>query len=193
MLKKAKKIIDKNIKIFYENGGNEKEILGIEPSAILGFKDDYPYLCSLELKEKAISIAKNAMMIEEFISTEIENGNISNQDFNEYEGEILVHGHCQQKAIISTQPTINALKIVPKAKIIEIPSGCCGMAGSFGYEKEHYDISMKIGELVLFPTIREHSKAIILAPGTSCRQQIKEGTNRIAMHPVQFLYMQLKK
>lgn len=193
MLKKAKKIIDKNIKIFYENGGNEKEILGIEPSAILGFKDDYPYLCSSELKEKAISIAKNAMMIEEFISKEIENGNISNQDFNEYEGEILVHGHCQQKAIISTQPTINALKIVPKAKIIEIPSGCCGMAGSFGYEKEHYDISMKIGELVLFPTIREHSKAIILAPGTSCRQQIKEGTNRIAMHPVQFLYMQLKK
>ena len=75
---KKLKIIDKNIKIFYENGGNEKEILGIEPSAILGFKDDYPYLCSSELKEKAISIAKNAMMIEEFISKEIENGNISN-------------------------------------------------------------------------------------------------------------------
>jgi Fe-S oxidoreductase len=193
MLKKAKKIIDKNIKILYENGGYEKEILGIEPSAILGFKDEYPYLCSLELKEKANSIAKNAMMIEEFISKEIEEGKISSQDFVEYEGELLVHGHCQQKAIISTQPTINALKIVPKTKIIEIPSGCCGMAGSFGYEKEHYEVSMKIGELVLFPTIREHPGAIILAPGTSCRQQIKEGTQRIAMHPLQFLYRQFKK
>ena len=193
MLKKAKKIIDKNIKLFYENGGNEKYILGIEPSAILGFKDDYPYLCSTELKEKANEIAKNAMMIEEFITKEIEKGEISMQDFNKYEGEILVHGHCQQKAIVTTQPTINALKIVPKAKIVEIPSGCCGMAGSFGYEKEHYEVSMKIGELVLFPTINEHPNAIIIAPGTSCRQQIKEGTQRITLHPVQFLLQQLKK
>ncbi|HHW59881.1 MAG TPA: FAD-binding protein [Bacteroidales bacterium] len=192
MLKKAKKIIDKNINLFYENGASSLPILGIEPSAILGFKDDYPYLCSKELKEKAKILANNAMMIEEFLIKESLNGNISSNDFIPYSGKILVHGHCQQKAIISTKPTIDALKLIPDVDIDEIPSGCCGMAGSFGFEKEHYEISMKIGNLILFPTINSNPNAVIIAPGTSCRQQIYEGTQRQALHPVQFLYKQLK-
>ena len=102
---------------------------------------------------------------------------------------IKLHGHCQQKALSSLAP-YRKIVILPENYSVEtIPSGCCGMAGSFGYEKEHYEISMKIGELVLFPTIRKQSEDVIIAaPGTSCRHQIKDGTGRIAKHPVEVLY-----
>jgi Fe-S oxidoreductase len=102
---------------------------------------------------------------------------------------LKLHGHCQQKSIASTDPTMRVLSIPENYRVEEIPSGCCGMAGSFGYEKEHFDVSMKVGELVLFPAVRE-SKAdtIIAAPGTSCRHQILDGTGKMALHPVEVLY-----
>ncbi|HEX5151931.1 MAG TPA: hypothetical protein VFW07_10805 [Parafilimonas sp.] len=102
---------------------------------------------------------------------------------------IKLHGHCQQKALSSVAPTVKILSLPENYTVQTIPSGCCGMAGSFGYEKEHYDISMKIGELVLFPAVRNKtSDTIIAAPGTSCRHQIKDGTKVIAKHPVEILY-----
>jgi Fe-S oxidoreductase len=109
--------------------------------------------------------------------------------FTEEHRTIKLHGHCHQKALASVEPTIKMLTIPQNYKVEEIKSGCCGMAGSFGYEKEHYDVSMKIGELVLFPEIRKSQvDVIIAAPGTSCRHQIKDGTGRTALHPIEVLY-----
>ncbi len=108
--------------------------------------------------------------------------------------EILLHAHCQQKAISSSACSMRILSIPVNFNVREIPSGCCGMAGSFGYEKEHFDLSNSIGEMILFPEIREaDGNTIIAAPGTSCRHHIKDGTGRIAKHPVEILYQALKK
>ncbi len=105
-----------------------------------------------------------------------------------------MHGHCHQKAISDTNILKEVLEIPKNSKVFEIKSGCCGMAGSFGYEKEHYEISMKIGELILFPSIRETpDDYLIVAPGTSCREQIKDGTGRTALHPAQVLLSVLKQ
>jgi Fe-S oxidoreductase len=106
---------------------------------------------------------------------------------------IRLHGHCHQKSIASTGPTKEMLSLPANYTVDEIKSGCCGMAGSFGYEKEHYELSQKVGELVLFPAIRNTPfETIIAAPGTSCRHQIKDGTGRIALHPVEVLFDALK-
>ena len=169
-------------------------LIGIEPSAILGFRDEYPELAGNEYNETANRIAKNSFMIDEFLSREYRNGNIDRKLFSEEHKDILVHGHCQQKAIASTSGTIDMLSIPLNYKVREIPSGCCGMAGSFGYEKEHFDLSNKIGEMVLFPEIRNSSDSVVIsAPGTSCRHHIKDGTGRIAVHPVVVLYDALKR
>ncbi|KAF0140646.1 MAG: D-lactate dehydrogenase, partial [Stygiobacter sp.] len=131
--------------------------------------------------------------LEEFLAAEFKKGRISSSSFSESPKNILLHGHCQQKAIASTKSTIEALSIPKNYTVQETPSGCCGMAGSFGYEKEHYDLSIKVGELVLFPAVRkEDSNTIICAPGTSCRHQIKDGTERTALHPIEILYDALK-
>lgn len=112
--------------------------------------------------------------------------------FSTVSATILLHGHCQQKAVADTACTREMLSIPVNYSVEEIGSGCCGMAGSFGYEKEHYDLSMKVGELVLFPAVRKAGKGtVIAASGTSCRHQIKDGTGQKAMHPVQVLYAAL--
>lgn len=104
-----------------------------------------------------------------------------------------MHGHCQQKAIASTAPTLFILNYPENYYAEEISSGCCGMAGSFGFEKEHYDISMKVGELVLFPELRKTANEVLIAAtGTSCRHQIKDGTEKTALHPAEILYDALK-
>jgi Fe-S oxidoreductase len=126
---------------------------------------------------------------------EVATGRISANDFKTDAVEIWLHGHCHQKALVGTEKTVQAFKLLPGAKIHVIPSGCCGMAGSFGYEKEHYKTSLAIGEMVLFPTIRKAvnnsdgiTPCIISAPGTSCRQQILDGTGIHAVHPIEILY-----
>ncbi|RLD50745.1 MAG: FAD-binding oxidoreductase, partial [Bacteroidetes bacterium] len=124
---------------------------------------------------------------------EIDKGNITTESFTLETRKIKLHGHCQQKSIASTEPTKKMLSLPLNYKVEEIPSGCCGMAGSFGYEKEHYDLSMKVGELVLFPAVRKTGEEIIIsAPGTSCRHQIHDGTKRDALHPLEILYDALK-
>jgi Fe-S oxidoreductase len=164
-------------------------LIGIEPSAILTFRDEYPDLASDELWEKAKGLSKNVFLVDEFIASEIEKGNISKEQFTKEKRTIKLHGHCQQKALSSVAPSVKLLSLPENYTVETIPSGCCGMAGSFGYEKEHYDLSMKIGELVLFPTVRKQTnETIIAAPGTSCRHQIKDGTGRKALHPVEVLW-----
>jgi FAD/FMN-containing dehydrogenase/Fe-S oxidoreductase len=189
LLKKARKIIDKNINAFWGVLSNNHPLIGIEPSTILSFRDEYPELCSSSLREKARSMAPFTMLIDEFIVQEFEKGKINKIQFTDSKKEILYHGHCQQKALIGTDVTKKMLGIPSHFCVTEIPSGCCGMAGSFGFEKEHYDFSMKVGELVLLPTIRNAGKdTVIAASGTSCRHQIKDGTGKTALHPVEIMF-----
>jgi Fe-S oxidoreductase len=128
-------------------------------------------------------------MIDEFLAREVEAGRIKSEQFTTAQKQIKLHGHCQQKAVASIAPTVKILSLPANYSVQTIPSGCCGMAGSFGYEKEHYELSMKIGELVLFPAVRSAANDVIIAaPGTSCRHQVKDGTGRIALHPVEVLW-----
>ncbi len=192
MLKKAKKIANNNIQQFLKTIPENASLIGIEPSAILTFKDEYPDLCSPELKVAAKKISQKVFLIEEFLAQELEKGNVKASQFTTRTERIRMHGHCFQKALSSLVPLKKILSLPQNYSVLNIPSGCCGMAGSFGYEKEHYKVSMQIGELVLFPTIRaEATETLISASGTSCRHQIADGTGRIALHPVEILYQAL--
>lgn len=189
LLRTAKKLAEFNVERFADIVSDTVPLIGIEPSTILSFRDEYPELVAPNLRKKARVLGINALLFEEFIVREMEKGNITHSQFTDAEVSIKLHGHCQQKAVASTQPTIKMLSLPKNYKVSEIPSGCCGMAGSFGYEKEHYNLSMKVGELVLFPAVRSASaQTIIAAPGTSCRHQIKDGTGRNAVHPIEILY-----
>jgi FAD/FMN-containing dehydrogenase/Fe-S oxidoreductase len=189
LIRAAQKIANKNIEIFAPLISVDTPLIGVEPSAILTFRDEYIDLASDENLEAAKALSKNVFMIDEFIADEIKKGNISKDLFTKEDRKIKLHGHCQQKALASVDPSVTLLSFPENYTVETIPSGCCGMAGSFGYEKEHFDLSMKIGELVLFPSVRNaHEQTIIAAPGTSCRHQVKDGTGRIAKHPVEILY-----
>jgi len=194
LIRTAKKTIRKNILALSGIISNEVPLVGIEPSAILGFRDEYPELAGDDLKESAEKIAINSFMVDEFIAKEFGAGRIERSSFVDTKASILLHAHCQQKAVASSASTIEMLSIPVNYSVKEIPSGCCGMAGSFGYEKEHFELSNQVGELILFPEVRKsESKTLISAPGTSCRHHIKDGTGRVALHPAVVLYNALKK
>lgn len=189
LLRNARSVATENINLLKKIISEDAPLVGIEISAILSFRDEYLDLVEPELMKEAEWIAQNSYTVEEFLVSEISKGKIKKDFFSKSEKKIKLHGHCQQKAVSSTQPTIDLLSYPENYSVEEIPSGCCGMAGSFGYEKEHYDLSMKVGELVLFPDIRNTDKdTLICAPGTSCRHQIKDGTGRTALHPVEILH-----
>ncbi|QXP78874.1 MULTISPECIES: FAD-binding and (Fe-S)-binding domain-containing protein [Winogradskyella] len=186
LVKDAKKMANKNISHFKDLISENTPLIGIEPSAILTFKDEYLKLA--DDKEAAKSIAKHTFIIEEFIQQEITLGHITSDQFTKEAKTIKFHGHCHQKALANQKSSFDVLNLPTNYKVTVIPSGCCGMAGSFGYEKEHYDVSMQIGEQTLFPAIRKASEdTMISANGTSCRHQIKDGTGRKAKHPITIL------
>jgi Fe-S oxidoreductase len=188
-VRKAQKLAKENVSILSSIVTEQTPLIGIEPSAILSFRDEYPDLVGAEQKPAATALAANCLMFDEFFMREVQKGNIKPSQFTDNKQAIRLHGHCHQKSIASTGPTKEMLSLPVNYSVDEIKSGCCGMAGSFGYEKEHYDVSMKVGELVLLPEVRltpEHN--IISAPGTSCRHQIKDGTGRIALHPIEVIY-----
>jgi len=185
-LKEAKDIANKNVSIFKDLITNKTPLIGIEPSAILTFRDEYIRLA--DDVNSAKIIAKNTFTIEEFLKNEFEKGNIRTNQFTTEKKSIKIHGHCHQKALSSTHATFSILNIPENYSPTIMNTGCCGMAGSFGYEKEHYKISMQVGEDTLFPKIRNTSKETeIIASGTSCRHQILDGTNRYAKHPITVL------
>lgn len=193
LLRKAKQIANENTRLLKDKVSREIPLVGIEPSAILGFRDEYPELVDKELVEAAKALGKNALLFEEFMVREMENGNLNSDYFHRDSKKIKLHGHCHQKAVASTKPTIQMLSLPQNYMVEEIPSGCCGMAGSFGFEREHFDLSMKVGELVLFPAVRAMEiDEIIAAPGTSCRHQIKDGTQKSALHPIEIMYNALE-
>jgi FAD/FMN-containing dehydrogenase/Fe-S oxidoreductase len=189
LLKKVSKLADANIEILQPWIDNKIPVVGIEPSAILSLRDEYKELCSEENLEKAEALTRYVYIIDEFICQQLDLGKIDREVFSPEKRKIYVHGHCHQKALSSVNFTLQMLSIPSGYEVKEIDCGCCGMAGSFGYEKEHYELSMAIGELKLFPAIRAaESEAIISATGTSCRHQILDGTGKIALHPVDVLW-----
>ena len=189
LLREAKKIANKNIKIFSKIISEETPLIGIEPSAILTFRDEYKDLADDENLEIAKKLSKNVFIIDEFIASEIDKGNIKKSSFTAEKRHIKLQGHCHQKSLSSVASSLKLMSLPENYSAENIPSGCCGMAGSFGFEKEHYDLSMQIGELVLFPTVRSTAADVIIAAtGTSCRHQVKDGTGVKALHPVEVLY-----
>ncbi|MCB0444959.1 MAG: FAD-binding oxidoreductase, partial [Gelidibacter sp.] len=186
LLEQAKNCANHNVSIFKDLISDDMPLIGIEPSAILTFKDEYIKLADDVTSAK--EIAKHTFLIEEFIQQEIKLGNITTSQFTKKAKIIKFHGHCHQKALSSQASSFAVLNLPKNYKVTIIPSGCCGMAGSFGYEKEHYDVSMQIGEQTLFPAVRNVSNDVIIsANGTSCRHQIKDGTQREAKHPITIL------
>ena len=185
-LKQAQKLAIKNIKELKKFAEAGLPILGLEPSAILSFRDEYKRMTSD--KTTAQIIADHSFLIEEFLAKEIADGSLKSADFTEEVRDIKIHNHCHQKALSNQKVTFDVLNLPANYKVTIIASGCCGMAGSFGYEEEHYETSMKIGGLKLFPAVSKSSaETIIAANGTSCRHQIFDGTKRIAKHPVSIL------
>ncbi len=174
----------KKLKPFAERG---VPIVGLEPSAVLGFRDEAPDLMPAgALREDALCVREQSQTIEEFL--------IAHADELQLAGwkapaeKVLVHEHCHAKSLLGPGITEQAMNVFPGWSVERINSGCCGMAGSFGYEKEHFDVSMRIGEQILFPALRKtEASTLICAPGTSCRHQILDGTQREALHPVEIL------
>ena len=163
------------------------KLVGIEPSCILSFADDYTDLVGVD-RDKARVIADNTMLVEQFVDDAISQGAEIDLDGSRLPDRILFHGHCHQKALVGTGAAMGLLNSIDGVEATEIGSGCCGMAGSFGYEVEHYDISMQIGEMDLFPAIRDQQgEFVVVAEGVSCRQQIAHGTGRQARHLVEVL------
>ena len=189
MLDEAKVLAQKNVDLWADLISSDVPLVGIEPSAILTFRDEYPDLVADESVVKAKKLAENVFLLEEFIAREMEAKRILPSAFTEEKKLLKLHGHCQQKAMSSLVAAKKALSLPLNFEVQLIPSGCCGMAGSFGYEVEHYDLSMQIGELVLFPTVRAQGMDVeIVASGTSCRHQIHDGTQRHARHTAEVLF-----
>jgi FAD/FMN-containing dehydrogenase/Fe-S oxidoreductase len=158
-------------------------IIGLEPSCLVTLLDEYR---EFRLGEAANEVAANAWMLEDFLAAHHAGDEML--PYGQTPRRVLVHGHCHQKALLGTSRMLQALRMVPGYQVEEIKSGCCGMAGTFGYEKEHYELSLRIGELSVFPPVRAAAEdTLIVAPGTSCRHQIQDGTGRTAVHPAQAL------
>ena len=190
-MEEAKKIANDNVRIFKDLVLGNAPLVGIEPSAILTFRDEYLRLA--DDKEEAEKLSRNAFTIEEFFKKEIIDGKITPDSFSDEKKEIKIHGHCHQKSLSSVEATFAMLNLPTNTTVTIYNSGCCGMAGSFGYEKEHYQVSMQMGEDTLFPKVRATAENVkIAAAGTSCRHQIYDGTSREAQHPVSILRACLK-
>jgi Fe-S oxidoreductase len=193
LIKEAKKIANEQVQIFSSIINASVPLVGIEPSAILGFRDEYLNLVDPALLQKSKELSQHVFLFEEWFMREADKGKISPSSFTNASKKIKIHGHCHQKSQASMVPVKRALSFPERYEARLIPSGCCGMAGSFGYEQEHYDISMQVGELVLFKTVRSlDTETAIVASGTSCRHQIKDGTGRRALHSIELLFAALK-
>lgn len=189
MLDEARKLAQANVELWSSLVSENIPLVGIEPSAILTFRDEYPDLVSEAWLAKSKELSKHVLLLEEFIAREADAKRIDRKLFATDKKLLKLHGHCQQKSMSSLVAAKKALSLPENFEVQLIPSGCCGMAGSFGYEKEHYDLSMQIGELVLFPTVRSQPAEVeIVASGTSCRHQIHDGTQRHAKHTAEILF-----
>jgi Fe-S oxidoreductase len=163
-------------------------ILGLEPSCLLTLKDEWPELMR---HPDTRAVAAAAELVETWLVKQVQAGRCDVQ-FSAKPTRCLLHGHCHQKALEGVAGTVSALHLVPELEVSALDAGCCGMAGSFGYEKEHYDLSISIAGLELLPALAAEPDALIVAPGTSCRHQIKDLAGRRALHPMEVLASQIE-
>jgi FAD/FMN-containing dehydrogenase/Fe-S oxidoreductase len=179
LVDEARKNAKRNLDLLYPLAERGVPLVGLEPSCILTIRDDYKKL--LPSDERVKELAEATRLFEEAL-LELD------AELPLKEGSpVLLHGHCHQKALVGTAPTEGTLALAPGADVEVVDSGCCGMAGLFGYEKGHYEVSMKMGERRLFPAVREAEGRVVVAPGTSCREQISDGTGCRAVHPAEYL------
>jgi len=191
LLPRARQLAEANVGAFVGRIDAECPLIGLEPSAILSFVDEYPKLVRPGLRSMAEQLARHCYTVEEFLYSEVQSGRITSKLFSSAHRRIVLHGHCHQKALRDHGKVAFLLSLPENYEVEQIPSGCCGMAGSFGYEKEHYALSQQIGELVLFPFLRKHAHSahtLIAATGFSCRHQIQDGVQMKALHPAEILY-----
>jgi len=194
LVRAARDLATANVEFLDPVVTDEAPLVGIEPSAILTFRDEAPDLVPERLAAAARRLAGRTLLIDEFLAREAQRGRITAAAFTAEPRRIALHGHCHQKALASVADSAAILALPANYAVETIPSGCCGMAGSFGYGREHFRISMQIGELVLFPFVRAANRdTLIAAAGTSCRHQIADGTGRRALHPVEILHAALAR
>ena len=160
-------------------------VLGWEPSCVSAIVDDLPALLPDDPLAKAVST--NMRLVEEVLLEAVRTGALALDEHSEFENRrFLFHGHCHQKAVLGVRRRSKLLRCVPGAEVVDLDAGCCGMAGSFGFETEHFDLSMAIGGQRLFPAVKaEPDSTVVVATGVSCRQQIGQGTGREALHPAE--------
>jgi len=187
LLDEAAVVMQRSVDALLPHAHRRRPILGLEPSAILGFADEAPDLLGDARRADAELVGAQVVLLEDFLVAEHAAGRLGALRWrDERPRRALLHGHCHQKALVGCEGSAAALALIPDCAVEIIGSGCCGMAGSFGYQ--HYDVSMAIGEQILFPAVRAaDERTVIAAPGTSCRHQIADGTGRLARHPVQVL------
>lgn len=192
MVKTAKHLMESNLEILQTYGS--LPMVCLEPSALASFMDEGPKIVSKKWVDTANKIKLEMQLIDDFLADEFKAGNISPNQFSSESKTVVLHGHCHQKALIGLSKTRIALEIPSNYKTSLLPTGCCGMAGSFGYEKNHYDVSQNIAELVLYPKLRDikDSKTILAMNGTSCRHQVKDGLGKEGKHTVEILFEALK-
>lgn len=164
----------------------------IEPSCAATFRDEYPDLVPARLRTMARNVAGAVITVEEWLAEAADQGALDNVQFDDTPCEVVLHGHCYQRSLWGTGAAQRALGLLPNCTVNELDDGCCGVAGSFGYEAEHYDVSVKIGEQRLLPAVREAQDAIIVASGVSCREQIEHGAGRRALHPIELIASKLR-
>jgi FAD/FMN-containing dehydrogenase/Fe-S oxidoreductase len=168
----------------------EIPIVGLEPSCLLTLRDE---MLSMGLGADAQAVAKQAFLLEEFLAREARAGRLDalKGKLRPLDQRVLLHGHCHQKAFAAVPPIVEVLRLIPGVQPEVIEGSCCGMAGSFGYDADHYDVSMQMAELTLLPAVRKYPGAIVVADGTSCRHQIQDGAQREAVHAAVLLAAQL--
>ncbi len=193
LLDDARWLAVRNVKRMAPAVARGERFMLIEPSCAAAFRDEYPDLVPDEMREDARRVAGAVITVEEWLAEAAEQGQLDEAMFEDSPCSVVLHGHCYQRALWGTGATHTALNLLSNCDITELDDGCCGVAGSFGFEAEHYDISVKIGEQRLLPAVRGAADAIIVASGVSCREQIAHGTGRQALHPVEVLAAHLRQ
>jgi len=184
LVAEARACASKNVEVLKPHVDGGIPVLGCEPSCLLTLRDEYPDLLQGEAVQK---LAQSSFLIEEFLDHLRESGKLTLKPASTGR-TLLLHGHCHQKAHIGTGALNRCLQRLGGFEVVEVDSGCCGMAGSFGFEAEHYELSMEIGQRRLFKAVENARLEVeVIASGVSCRQQIEHGTGRRARHPVELL------
>jgi len=192
LLDDARWLATRNIERMAQLAAQGNRFMLIEPSCAATFRDEYPDLVPGHLRDEARVVANAVITVEEWLAELADAGELDHLAFDEMACSILYHGHCYQRALWGTEATLRILNLIPNVSVKECDDGCCGVAGSFGFEAEHYDLSVQIGEQRLLPAIRATPEAIVVASGVSCREQIEHGSGRHALHPVELLAAKLR-